>query len=89
MNLMSSNWAQTHNIPTKELAQPITINMAAKESKTMAKHEATRNVEIGAGQKSKTSFLIVSMAGYDAILGMPFLQENAVTLDTADYMAYF
>ena len=77
-NLMSSNWAQTNNIPTRELAQPITINMAAKGSKTMAKHEATGTVEIGAGQKAKTSFLIVSIARYDAILGMPFLQENAV-----------
>ena len=46
-------------------------------------------MEIGAGQTSKTSFLIVSIAGYDAILGMPFLQENAVTLNTADSTAYF
>ena len=51
-NLMPSNWVQTNNIQTRALKQPITINMAAKGSKTIAKTEATVSVEIGLRHKS-------------------------------------
>jgi hypothetical protein len=37
----------------------------------------------------KVSFLIVPVKDYAAILGMPFLQKYAVTLDTAGLRAKF
>jgi hypothetical protein len=87
-NLMSSSWAQTHNVTTKELPSPITIHMAAKGSKTNANRYAWASVEIK-GTTEKTKFLIVAVSSYDVILGMPFLQEHHVILNTADSTAYF
>jgi hypothetical protein len=88
-NLMSSSWAQTHNIPTKNLPTPITIHMAAKGSKTNANREAYANIEIKMGHAVKTKFLIVAISSYDIILGMPFLQTNQVILNTANSTAHF
>jgi hypothetical protein len=90
-NLMSSSWAQTHNVTTKELPTPITIHMAAKGSKTNANRFAWAPVEIKPGNlgKERTKFLIVAVSSYDVILGMPFLQEHHVVLNTADSTASF
>jgi transposase InsO family protein len=88
-NLISSSWAQTHNIPTKNLPTPITIHRAAKGSKTNANGEAYANVEIRTGHAVKTKFLIVAISSYDIILGMPFLQTNQVILNTANSTAHF
>jgi hypothetical protein len=90
-NLMSSSWAQTHNVTTKELPTPITIHMAAKGSKTNASRFAWAPVEIKPGNlgKERTKFLIVAVSSYDVILVMPFLQEHHVVLNTADSTAYF
>jgi hypothetical protein len=90
-NLMSSSWAQTHNVTTKELPTPITIHMAAKGSKTNANRFAWAPVEIKPGNlgKERTKFLIVAVSSYDVILGMPFLQEHHVVLNTADSTAHF
>jgi hypothetical protein len=88
-NLMSSSWAQTHNINTRELPMPITIHMAAKGSKTNANRSAHANVEIKQGTTERAKFLIVAISSYDVILGMPFLQDNQVALNTADSTAYF
>jgi hypothetical protein len=90
-NLMSSSWAQTHNITSKELPTPITIHMAAKGSKTNANRFAWAPVEIKPENlgKERTKFLIVAVSSYDVILGMPFLQEHHVVLNTVDSTAYF
>jgi predicted aspartyl protease len=88
-NLMSSSWAQTHNINTRELSTPVIIHMAAKGSKTNANRFAHANGEIKQGTTERTKFLIVAMSSYDIILRMPFLQDNHVSLTTADSTAYF
>jgi hypothetical protein len=91
-NLMSSSWAaQTHNVTTKELPTPITIHMAAKGSKTNANRFAWAPVEIKPENlgKERTKFLIVAVSSYDVIVGMPFLQEHHVVLNTVDSSAYF
>jgi hypothetical protein len=90
-NLMSSSWAHTHNINTRELPTPVTIHMAAKGSKTNANRFAHANVEIKQGTAERAKFLIVAISSYDIILGMPFkfLQDNHVSLNTADSTAYF
>ena len=88
-NLMSNHFAQTHNIQTKELEEPITIHMATKRSRANAKSGATANIEICVGHRLKAKFLVVAISAYDIILGMPFLQENVVTLNTAESTAHF
>jgi hypothetical protein len=72
-NLMSSSWAQTHNINTQELSTPVIIHMAPKGSKTNANRFAHANVELKQGTTERTKFLIVAISSYDIILGMPFL----------------
>jgi microcystin-dependent protein len=90
-SLMSSSWAQNHNLTTKELPTPITIHMAAKGSETNASRFAWAPVEIKPGNlgKERTKTLIVAVISYDVILGMPFLQEHHVILNTADSTAHF
>jgi hypothetical protein len=90
-NLMSSSWNQMHNVTTKELPTPITIHMAAKGSKINANRFAWAPMEIKPGNlgKERTKFFIVAVSSYDVILGMPFLQEHHVVLNTADSTAYF
>jgi hypothetical protein len=63
--------------------------MAAKGSKTNANRYAWASVEIKDGTTEKTKFLIVGVSSYDVLLGMPFLQEHHVVLNTADSTAYF
>jgi hypothetical protein len=88
-NLMSSSWVQTHNINTRELSTAVTIHMAVKGSKTNANRFAHANVEIKQGTTERNKFLIVALSSYDIILEMPFLQDNHVSLNTADSNAYF
>jgi predicted aspartyl protease len=88
-NLMSSSWAQTNNINTQELSTPIIIHMAAKGSKTSANRFAHANVEIKQGTTERTKFLIVAISSSDMILMKPFLQDNHVSLNTAESTTYF
>src|ERR1043165_6470664 len=63
--------------------------MATKGSKANANKEATATAEICPGHKVRTKFLVVAISQYDVILGMPFMQENQVTLNTGESTAHF
>jgi hypothetical protein len=63
--------------------------MAAKGSKTHANRFAHANVEIKQGTAERAQFLIIAISSYDIILGMSFLQDNHVSLNTTDSAAYF
>ena len=88
-NLMSNTWAQAHQIPTVKLDSPVVIRMAAKGSRTNANESATIEVQIGAGRKIKTHFLIAAIGGFDLLLGMPFLTEAQTVLDLDEGTAHF
>ena len=88
-NLMSTSFAQTNNIQMRELHPPVTIMMATKGSKTVAKYSATTKVEIKKGTTVETKFDIVPITSHNVILGMPFLIKNNVVLDPAGGRAVF
>ena len=88
-NLMSLVWAQAAQLPTKQLDKPSEIRMATKNSRTTANHSAKAEVDIGKGCKIPCEFLLVPIASYDIILGMPFMKQAKVVLDTADSTATF
>jgi hypothetical protein len=70
--------------------QPLVIiRLATKGSKTVAKVQVTCTVEIAPQIRVKTQFLVVPIKEYQAILGMPFLQQHEVKLDTANGTAIF
>ena len=88
-NLMSLVWAQAAQLPTKQLDKPSEIRMATKNSRTTANHSARAEVDIGKGRKIPCEFLLVPIASYDIILGMPFMKQAKVVLDTADSTTTF
>ena len=88
-NLMSLVWAQAAQLPTTQLDKPSEIRMATKNSRTTANHSAKAEVDIGKGRRIPCEFLLVPIASYDIILGMPFMKQAKVVLDTADSTATF
>ena len=88
-NLMSTNWAQTNQIHTTKTEQPCEIKMATKNSRTSANYSATADVNIADGKNITCEFLLVPIASYDVILGMPFMTEARVILDPAESKATF
>ena len=68
---------------------PIVIRLATKGLKTIAKEQVTCPVEIAKGIITKTKFLVVPIKEYQAIMCMPFLQQQEVKLDTANGTATF
>jgi transposase InsO family protein len=81
-NLMSTSFA--NGVSTRKLNPPISIRLATRGSKTVAKEEAIVEMEIAKGKMVKVHFLIVPLKTYAAILGMPFLQKYRVMLDPAE-----
>ena len=77
-------FVQTYNIQTEPMNPPIVIRLATKGSKTTAKEQVTCPVEITEGIMIQTKFLVVPIKEYQAIMGMPFLQQQGVKLDTAN-----
>jgi hypothetical protein len=88
-NLLSNAFVQTNGIQTEAMQPPVIIRLATKGSKTVAKDQVTCTVEIAPQIKVKTQFLVVPIKEYQAIMGMPFLQQHEVKLDTANGTAIF
>ena len=88
-NLITGIFVQTYNIQTELINPPIIIRLTTKGSKTVAKEQVTCPVEITKGITIKTKFLVVLIKEYQAIMGMPFLQQQEVRLDTANGTAIF
>ena len=88
-NLILGMFVQTYSIQTEPMNPPIVIRLATKGLKTVAKEQVTCPVEIAKGISIKTKFLVVPIKEYQAIMGMPFLQQQEVKLDTANGMATF
>ena len=88
-NLRSSVWAEANRIYTTKLDKPCEIRMATKNSRATANYSANAEVNIGKGRRIPCEFLVVPIASYDIILGMPFMSGARVVLDTADSTATF
>jgi hypothetical protein len=88
-HLLSNAFVQTNGIQTEAMQPPVIIRLATKGSKTVAKDQVTCTVEIAPQIKVKTQFLVVPIKEYQAIMGMPFLQQHEVKLDTANGTAIF
>src|SRR5690606_88208 len=73
-----------HRLPTTSVKEPVTIKLAAKGSYTKATAITEVDIEIAPGRKVKTILHISPLNCYDAILGMPFMEEHRATLDVAD-----
>jgi hypothetical protein len=88
-NLLSNVFVQTNGIQTEAMQPPVIIRLPTKGSKTVAKDQVTCTVEIAPQIRVKTQFLVVPIKEYQAIMGMPFLQQHEVKLDTANGTAIF
>jgi hypothetical protein len=88
-NLLSNAFFQTNGIQRKAMQPPVIIRLATKGSKTVAKDQVTCTVEIAPQIKVKTQFLVVPIKEYQAIMGMPFLQQHEVKLNMAKGTAIF
>jgi hypothetical protein len=88
-NLLSNAFVQTNGIQTEAMQPPVIIRLATKGSKTVAKDQVTCTMEIAPQIRVKTQFLVVPIKEYQAIMGMPFLQQHEVKLDTANGTAIF
>jgi hypothetical protein len=82
--LLSNGFVQTNRIQMETLQPPVNIRLATKESKTVAKDQVTCTVEISPQIRVKTRFKVVPIKEYQAIMGMPLLQQHEVKLDTAN-----
>jgi len=83
-NMMSSDFAVTHNIPIYELEEPIQVALALKGSKGASSYYAKAIAKVGE-QEVETTFVLVTMDGdWNIILGEPALRNLGTILDTVN-----
>jgi hypothetical protein len=88
-NLLSNAFVQTNGIQTEAMFPPVITSLATKGLKTVAQDQVTCNVEIAPQIRVETQFLVVPIEEFQAIMGMPFLQQHGVKSDTANGTATF
>ena len=89
-NIVSKTFVQAHRIGTKPLAQPVTINMTTKGSKTTAYEQAVIPVVIRPGQPVwNVTCDVLPINAYDLILGIPFMHKHQVRIDMAEGTIFF
>ena len=79
-NLMSLNWAQSNQIQTTKIVNPVEITIATKNSRAMANYSAKADIDIGYGKRISCNFLLLPISSNNVILGMPFMVKANVIL---------
>ena len=72
-NLMSLNRAQSNQIQTKTIDNPVEMRMATNNSRATANYTANADIYIGNGMRISCDFLLLRISSYDVILGTPFM----------------
>mgnify|MGYP006280086663 CR=1 FL=1 len=79
-NFISSSFVQEHNIKTSLSPDPQVVRMADGSTSTQDRNAYRVPMEMGT-YGAKIDFNILSLEGYDAILGQPWLRKHGVLID--------
>ena len=82
-DLISAQYCQTYEIPTKPLGTPVTISGATKGSRSTINDHYIVEIDYG-GHKEKRQFYVANLAQWDMILGEPALRKLRATIDVND-----
>ena len=88
-NLISAAFVTTHGIPCKEMEKPTKIHMPMKGSRSESQKDCTVNITAGSFQTKGTKMIVGKLAKYDALIGMPFLNEHKATIECGTLCIYF
>jgi len=74
--LISAAFVTTHGIPCIEMKESIKILMAMKGSRSESNKDCTVDLAVGKLHTKGNKMLVGNLAKYDALIGMPFLEQQ-------------
>ena len=80
-NLISAAFVTAHGIPCTAMKEPIKILMAMKGSRSESYKECTVDLAVDKLQTKGNKMLVGNLAKYDALIGMPFLEQQGASID--------
>jgi len=80
-NLLSAAFVTTHGIPCIQLKEPTKIPMAMKGARSESNKECTLNLAVGTLQTKGDKILVGNPARYDALIGVPFLNQQGAIIE--------
>ena len=80
-NLISAAFVTTHGIPCTAMKEPTKILMAMKGSRSEGHKECTVDLAVDQLQTKGNKMLVGNLAKYDALIGMPFLNQQGAIIE--------
>ena len=88
-NLITAAFVTTHGISCKEMENLTKIHIAMKGSRPESQKDCIVNITPGSFRTKGTKMIVGDLAKYDALIGMPFLNEHKATIECRTLCIYF
>jgi len=88
-NLISGKFVSIFQIPTKDLATPISLKMAVKGSRSTINYKSQPVIQVGDETGDITDALVCSLDNYDIFLGMPYLTTHNAIINCGNSIISF